>query len=783
MVIAVAGGVVLAAVAGARRTDSAYPRFLRAQNAGQGAIASDPGHFFGFANVDFSKVEAIPGLIDSARFAFFIGFIHTPSGRDLTPLSDRNPVVMFSSPDDRFDHVLNEMRVVEGRLPRTTSADEVAVSSQAAARYRIRVGDVLSVHLPRFQDFTSALANPTPTGPLFNVRVTGIEIAPGELGTGVGYPPLHFPSAFYKRYVSSSPTFPAISIKLRSDAELSQFVEQVQTNAIVDPKVASRIELLSFVENTKAIARTTRVQATALRLLALLMALTGLLILIQTIARQTFLESFDYETLGALGFTRRQLFGTALVRTTLAGLIGAVAAAGFAFALSDLTPIGIARVAEPSRGLQLDPLVLVLGGLSIALVVLALAIYPAWRASRIARLLRRESVPRTSRVAESLSGAGLPPAGLAGMRMALETGRGRSAVPVRSTIAGAVIGIAAIATALTFAASIKHAVHTPRIQGVNWDGVIGDGFDPDDSARIIPILERDPQVVEFSAGGAGTLTINGHGVTTIGMDQIRGRIEPVMIGGRAPYRDDELVLGVRTMREVGTHVGGIVTVSSGPKTARMRVVGQAVAPTVAGEAFSGRGAYMTDAGLRTLLPGNAVDIFLFRVRARGQLPNVIARIHGAIPAIGVRPGGPAGGDVDELSHVGNLPLLLAGLLTLLSIATLAHLIVTALRTRSSQLAILKTLGFVRRQVRATVAWQATTLAVVAVVIALPVGYVAGRLTWGVLANQIGFVSEPVVTAWQLFAVVPAMIIAANLVAILPARRAARTKAAVQLRSE
>jgi len=783
LVIGIAGAIVLAALAGASRTASAYPRFEAEQNGGQGGFASDPGHFFGFARIDFDKVERMPEIAQTARFAFFIAFVHTPSGYQLTPFGDRNPVVIFAPPDNAFGRVLDRMKTIEGHLPDPSRADEGAVSLDAATRYHIHVGDVLQVQLPGFKYFGSTTSTAIPTGPIVPVRVTGIEIAPGELGPGVGYPPFHFTKAFVERYTAASPSFPALAFKLRSDDDIARFLNRVQNEAIVDPGSSHRVELLSFLETKRAIQRTANIQATALRLLALLTALTALLILVQTITRQTYLESFDYTTLGALGLTRGELFAVAMVRTTIAAVVGAAAAVGIAFAASPLMPIGVSRIAEPSSGLSFDGPVLILGGIAVALVVIALGIAPALRASRIARKVQRDAPARTSKIAEAFSRSGLSPTSVAGVRMALETGRGRTAVPVRSTIIGTVVGVAAIATALTFAASIRHAVRTPQLQGVNWDATIGDDFDSDDAALVIPLLRGDKRVEEFSAGGAATLSIAGHGVTAVGMDQILGHIEPVLTEGRGAIREDEIVLGIRTLRELHRSVGDTVTVSSGQHSVRMTIVGRAVAPSIAAESFSGRGAFMTMQALRTLLPGNAEDVFLIRVRDRSTLPKVTARLRAALEGIAVRQGTVFGGDVDQLSHIRNLPLVLAGLLALLSVATLAHLIVTAIRTRRSQLAILKTLGFVRRQVRATVAWQATTIALVGLAVAVPVGYIVGRVTWGALANQMGFLSDPVIPAWQLLAVIPGLVLAANVVALVPGRRAARLAPAVALRSE
>ena len=50
---------------------------------------------------------------------------------------------------------------------------------------------------------------------------------------------------------------------------------------------------------------------------------------------------------------------------------------------------------------------------------------------------------------------------VAGVRMALEPGRGRTAVPVRTTMLAAIVGVAAVAAALTVTASADRLVSTP----------------------------------------------------------------------------------------------------------------------------------------------------------------------------------------------------------------------------------------------------------------------------------------------------------------------------------
>jgi ABC-type lipoprotein release transport system permease subunit len=140
-------------------------------------------------------------------------------------------------------------------------------------------------------------------------------------------------------------------------------------------------------------------------------------------------------------------------------------------------------------------------------------------------------------------------------------------------------------------------------------------------------------------------------------------------------------------------------------------------------------------------------------------------------------------DIQAYAGVRSTPLVLAGLLALLGIGVLAHLLVTSVRARRRDLAVLKTLGSSRRQVGATVAWQATTLAGLALVIGIPLGIVAGRWTWRGFADDLGVVATVAVPGLAFLAIAVVGIALANLIAAFPARTAARTSAAVVLRSE
>ncbi len=140
-------------------------------------------------------------------------------------------------------------------------------------------------------------------------------------------------------------------------------------------------------------------------------------------------------------------------------------------------------------------------------------------------------------------------------------------------------------------------------------------------------------------------------------------------------------------------------------------------------------------------------------------------------------------EIDRLRQIDRLPAILGGFLALLAAVAVGHAIVTAVRRRRRDLAILKTLGFDRGQVRATVAWQATALSAVGLVIGIPLGLVAGAIAWHLVANGLGVSTSATVPIVGLLLIIPIGIALANVIAAVPAGSAARTRPAVVLRSE
>jgi ABC-type antimicrobial peptide transport system permease subunit len=140
-------------------------------------------------------------------------------------------------------------------------------------------------------------------------------------------------------------------------------------------------------------------------------------------------------------------------------------------------------------------------------------------------------------------------------------------------------------------------------------------------------------------------------------------------------------------------------------------------------------------------------------------------------------------EIDRVRQIRGLPVVLAAFVALVALVAVGLALVSSLRRRRREFAVLKTLGFTRRQVRATVAWQASTVAAFGLVVGIPLGLLVGTFLWRRVANQLGISGDPTWPVLGVLVLIPAAIVAVNLIAAVPAARAARTRPAVVLRSE
>jgi len=139
--------------------------------------------------------------------------------------------------------------------------------------------------------------------------------------------------------------------------------------------------------------------------------------------------------------------------------------------------------------------------------------------------------------------------------------------------------------------------------------------------------------------------------------------------------------------------------------------------------------------------------------------------------------------VVELGRLRTLPLVLGVFFALLATATVVHALVTTVRRRRHELAVLRSIGLSRGRCRAAIAWQSTIHAIVGATLGIPLGIVAARLVWRWLADGFPVVYVPPLALGAVLLIVPAALFVANALATGPAHVALRTRPAEALRVE
>ncbi len=830
LLLGIGGGGALGAFAGARRTDTAMASFVSYSLPDNGGFIygspSGPTVPPGPAAYSLAPYGAVRRILSLPQVkAWFEGpylFMATdPSGSDVGTL---NPFG-FSTADALRD--LDRPLVVAGHLPDPSRPFDVAVNEFAADKGHLHVGSRFRVYAYSYSQIagaaliTQGVSKMRPQGPSFTVTVTAIVRFPTDVSavlslaankdvTYEGEQNMYMTPAFLERLatglripVQGLTDINFYGVRLRHGAaDWKMFASEA--SAIGHGQVFTSAGNTFGIPTAAASAqRGIHLEVVALILFGILALLVTLLFVGQAVARQVVLEADDYATLRTLGATRAQIVWIVVMRAAVLGLAGAAIALLVAALFSPLLPVGLARQAEIHPGFAFDAAILVTGVFALAALVCAGALIPAWRASR---RTAASGDPGTlgvggTWVSSALGRAAVPTTAAIGVRYGLEPGRGRSAVPVVSALVGSVLAVAALAASLTFGSSLHNLISSPRQQGWNWDVLVGNPNDlHDEEAKGGALLAKDPYVASYSAisilAGAsqGTAIIDGHLVgLLLAFDPLKGYVYPPVTGGHAPRADDQIVLASNTMQKLHKRIGQWVTVDGGNGKIRLRVVGEMVSPSI-GDLFTngvGEGGWVYGPAVRkyaqsqaqsqpSSVPPTVFNIFAVRYKRGASRAAAFASLQRSFGRTVLKQL-PAE-DVVNLQSVDRLPLLLAGLIALLGVMTLGNTLVISVRRRRRDLAILKTIGFMRPQIATVVAWQATSFALLALVVGLPVGIAGGRWAWSAVASGIGSAS-PAVVPLAVALIAPGTLAAANAISAWPGWRAARIRPASVIRSE
>ncbi len=814
LLIGLTGGIAMGSIAAARRTQASFATFLASTS------PSDLSLTVSVPNLT-RDLERLPGVqrVEAASLsvnAFPLGRTGAPA---FSAFLSGEAVPIGSINGEYFDQ--DRVTVTAGRMADPDRADEFVVTAEAQRLLGWHVGEVIPMGVYTNAQTSEAAFGTAKVKPhlRLDMKLVGTVVFNNEvvLDEVDRFPAYVLFTPALTRPFSTGTVRALYGLKLRDGARGVPEVER-EIIAALPKGITYSFHVTSVVEGQ--VDRTVKPDAIALAVFGVIAMLAALLIAVQMIARQLQARSTDLEVLRALGASTAMTMSDGLFGIMAAVCLGSLLAVGVAIALSPLSPIGPVRPVYPSPGIAADfpvlgfGLLALIGGIGAAAAVLARRQVPGRRRSEA-----RTRASRGSSLARLTANSGAPVSAVAGVRFALEPGHGRTAVPVRSAMFGAVLAILIVVASLTFGSGLSTLVSHPALYGWSWNYALTSP-NADVPPQALSLLAHDRAVAGWSGVQFANVQIDRQTVPVI-LAGTHAQVSPPILSGDPIRAANQIVLGAATLAQLHKRVGDTVIASYGtpadapayvPPT-HLVIVGTTTLPAIGNpqslHPSMGTGAIIPAAveplALRKFLHSpyralNGPKMVFVRLRA-GVTPaqglESLRRIADAgTKALFALPNAVGGGgesvevlpvqypaEIENYRSMSATPVLLATGLAAGAAAALGLTLTASVRRRRRDLALLKALGFTQRQLAACVAWQSTVAAAVGVIIGIPLGIAFGRWLWVLFARQIYVVPRATVPTVPLACIGLSALVLANLVAALPGRYAARTPTALVLRAE
>ena len=809
VLLGLVGGLALAAMAAARRTQSSFPDYTASTN------PSDIALITGAWDPPRNSTAYNPTLVDKIAHLPHVKHAETYLGLNISVLGANGlPAKIQVNINDviaSFDGLLLDQdrpTVTSGRLPDPTRVGEVAMTAKVADGLGLHVGDVVHMGGFNMSDFNLPGFNAGTVAPRARLDVTlvGIilfpdKVVPDDVDLVDREEDIIFTPPVAHQFENCCAYDSLTGLQLDHGSGDVAAVEAEL--AAVLPASLPHLYVTKSSMEAKA-ERAIKPLAVALGVFGGIALVAALLIALQVIGRQLRLGASDVGALRALGASQTMTTADGLIGVFGSVVVGSLLTFAVAFGLSPLAPLGPVRRVDPHGGVDIDWTVL---GFGVVLLLVVLACGSLALSRRVAtERAAGHRGPRDehrSRLAQAAAMSGLPVPAVVGIRFAVDPGVGRNTVPARSAIVGAALAMIVITATLTFGASMQTLVSHPGLYGWNWNYELSTGVNDIPIATATALLNADHDVSAWSGVYFASMQIDGETVPIIGGEP-NAAVGPALLSGRAMESTDEVVLGATTLAQLHKHIGDFVAVAYSAATAptRLRIVGTATLPTTgaAPHPTMGTGAWLDE----NLIPTEVRNPFgggpategpnAIFVRVRSGVSKAAAlksleQVDSAFPS-----SNETGTQVDILPvqrpaeiviyrSMASTLLLLGLALATGAVSALALTLVASVRRRQRELAMLKALGLAPRQVAALVAWQSTVAVAIGTLVGVLVGAIIGRTLWSLFANALHVVPRPTAPVLMISLIAIGALVLANIVAAIPGRIASRTSTAALLRAE
>ena len=696
-ITALALGFALTAANGARRTETAWPRLLDDNRAGEFMLS-----------VPSDEAERAVKLLAARSDVSAVGaFSWMPS----TPREAGGPgseqIGIYASLGPGFGDTVFRPTIERGRRADITRADEITINAALADLTGLDVGDATVL----------VGLGPDADQP---ATVVGIHRSALDVGPNGGAPGALGTPAFMARWWPYIQQFdeaeflrPSVAVRIAPGAEVEDVMAEV---AEVLPGAA----LITPEELNADVEQAYSTQATAYLVLAVASAVGGTILVILLASRLVRVRRDMPEVLAAIGMTRSERWLAAGLPAALAVAAGTLVAPLVAILASPLVRTGFTAAADPIEGIWVDGARLTTATMGFLVILAAGVAVVSWSASSF----RGRGGPPPLRPAVLARVAG--PSAAASVGLATATGGMTLSARrlARSTLVAVTVGTAAVVAAGAWATSANSLADDHLAQGWTSDVYLAGspGVTDEVFAQARAALSGMDDVQQFVPYRRSIIQVGRADVDVFAFEGPKA-LHPTVVDGRPPATVSEVAIGLATARRLDVAVGDWVEVA-GAAGPRLTVVGTAIYPYIGNAAYGETLSMTADAfdevGLETLEGGFLVDL---------NGPPNLERLQAAVgESLSVLPptSPPA---VTRLRDATGIDAALAAFFAAITLVLAAAGLYGTSRRHTGDHAVLRAIGFTRGDVRTAHSVHALAICVIATLVGLPLGIAIGSAAW------------------------------------------------------
>ncbi len=651
---------------------------------------------------------------------------------------------------DRDRPTIAEPLLREGRWVRAGAADEAVVDRAFALDEGIDLGERLTVRQG------GQAVTVTVVGQAVNLRDTFYPDGDATVWVDpAGFEPL-----------APGATARTVFLRLKDPGATEAFVSEV----------AGAVGTSDWQDTRTDALRAGSIFGTFLRVLGGFVMVAAAVVVAGSVATRVLARRRDIGLLKAVGVTPGQVTAAVVLAHSVVAAAGVVAGWLLGGLLAGKLQLQVAEVLG-SAGPVFDPLALLITLLVVEALVVVATVFPARRAGRVPTTIALAPVPpargHRSRLAAAGERLGLGPVAVAGLRDAF-------AQPARATMTALALAVAVVGVVVTagFVSTIDSVIGDPAITGEPEEIRVF----PDDAASRSAVpraLDAEPGVASWftETGTDAALGEEQFLANAVGGDVAHAGF--VVREGRMIQRRGETVTGYGFLQRFGVEVGDTIDIRVENRPLRLTIVGWYSEAEEAGEMLM-----FPFADVTALDPRARPDSYRLRLEPGAGRTAVAASLRQEL-GTAARVEAVPREDAEVVDPFLLAVDLISGLVILVALANLASTLALVVRQRARDLAVLRAVGFTPRQAVSVVTTGGVVLALLAVVVGLPLGWLISGAANDAVGAQIGMgpgISQD--PSWTVVALVPplAVVVTACLAAVA-ARRAATAEVAVLVRYE